>query len=129
MLKPRKILRWSLIGVAALVGLVVAVPLFAALYGISVSAAPWRSSIAQAATQALGREVTLEGPLQLIVSLQPTLTVGGIRVANPPGFSAPEFAALGRARLRLELLPLLHRELRVMEVSAEDVCLRLEQVP
>lgn len=128
MLKPRKLLRWSLYGVAALVGLVIAVPLFAALYGISVSAAPWRSSIAQAATRALGREVTLEGPLQLIVSLQPTLTVGGIRLANPPGFSVAEFAALGRARLRLELLPLLHRELRVMEVSAEDVRLRLEQL-
>ncbi len=127
-MKPRKILRWSLFGVAALVGLVIAVPLFAALFGISVSAAPWRSSIAQAARQALGREVTLEGPLQLIVSLQPTLTVGGIRIANPPGYSAPEFAALGAARLRLELLPLLHREVRVMEVSAEDVRLRLEQL-
>lgn len=105
----------------------IAVPLIVALLGISISAAPWRGSIAQAASQALGRTVSLEGPLELIPTLRPTLTVGGIRVMNPSGFSAPEFASLGAARLRLELVPLLSGHIQVVEVTAEDVKLRLEK--
>ena len=120
-------MRWTLVSLAT----VIAVPVLAALVigvlGISVSAAPWRGPIAQAATQALGRQVTLQGPLELIPTLRPTLTVGGIRIANPPGFSAPEFASLGRARMRLELLPLLRNEIRIVELDAEDVRVRLEQ--
>ena len=120
-------MRWSLAGAAALLLLLPATLLIIALFEISVSAGPWRGSIAQVASQVLGRAVTLEGPLQLIPSLRPMLTVGGIRVANPSGFTAPEFASLGRARLRLELLPLLRNEIRVVEVTAEDVRLRLER--
>ena len=123
----RRAVRWTLVSLAT----VIAVPVLAALVigvlGISVSAAPWRGPIAQAATQALGRQVTLQGPLELIPTLRPTLTVGGIRIANPPGFSAPEFASLGKARMRLELLPLLRNEIRIVELDAEDVRVRLEQ--
>ena len=97
------------------------------VFGISISAAPWRASIAQAASQALGRPVTLEGPLELIPTLRPTLKVGGVRIDSPPGFSAPQFASLGQARLRLELLPLLRNEIRVVKVEAEDVRVRLEE--
>jgi uncharacterized protein involved in outer membrane biogenesis len=129
MVKPRKVLRWSLTGVGALLVVLVALPLLAALIGITISAAPWRASIAQAATDALGRAVTLEGPLELHLSLRPWLRVGGIRIANPPGFGAPDFASLGAAKLRLELRPLLRYQLRVMEVSADDVRVRLEKLP
>src|SRR5262249_38217583 len=68
-----------------------------------------------------------EGPLALIPTLRPTLRVGGVRIANPPGFSGPQFASLGQARLRLELLPLLRSEIRVVKVEAEDVRVRLEE--
>ena len=128
MVKPRKALRWSLIGAGALVVLFIALPLLAALIGITISAAPWRASIAQAATDALGRAVTLEGPLELHLSLRPSLRVGGIRIANPPGFGTADFASLGAAQLRLELRPLLRHQLRIMEVSAEDVRVRLEKL-
>ena len=122
-----KVLRWTALSLAVLLGLLIGVPLIVALLGISISAAPWRGSIADTASQTLGRTVSLEGPLELIPTLRPTLTVGGIRVANPPGFSAPEFASLGQARLRLELLPLLSGHIQVVEVTAEDVRLRLEK--
>jgi uncharacterized protein involved in outer membrane biogenesis len=115
------------LSIAALTAMLVLATVAVSALGISLSAAHWRGPIAKAATQALGRQVTLEGPLALIPTLRPTLTVGGIRVANPPGFSAPEFASLGAAHLRLELLPLLRNEIRVVEVDAEDVRVRLEQ--
>jgi AsmA family protein len=123
----RRGLRWTLISLAALAAILVLAGLAVGALGIGISAAHWRGPIANAATQALGRQVILDGPLEMIPTLRPTLTVGGIRFANPPGFSAPEFASLGRARMRIELLPLLHNEIRIVELDAEDVRLRLEQ--
>ena len=123
----RRTLRWTLISLAAVIALPLLTGLVVGGLGISISAGHWRGPIAHAISQALGRQVTLEGPLVLIPTLRPTLIVGGIRVANPPGFSAPEFASLGKARMRLELLPLLRNEIRVVEMDAEDVRARLEQ--
>ncbi len=123
----RPAVRWTLISLAAVVAVPVLSGLVVGVLGISISAAPWRGPIGQAASLALGRQVTLQGPLELIPTIRPTLTVGGIRVANPPGFSAPEFASLGRARMRLELLPLLRNEIRIVEMDADDVRVRLEQ--
>ncbi len=120
-------MRWTLISLAAVVAVPMLTGLVIGVLGISISAAPWRGAIAQAASQALGRQVTLQGPLALIPTIRPTLTVGGIRIANPPGFSTPEFASLGRARMRLELLPLLRNEIRIVDIDAEDVRVRLEQ--
>ncbi len=119
-------MRWTVLSLAALTAMLVLTVVLVSALGISVTAARWRGPIAHAATQALGRQVTLEGPLTLIPTLRPTLTVGGVRVANPPGFSAPEFARLGAAHIRLELLPLLRNEIRIVEVDAEDVRIRLE---
>ena len=94
---------------------------------VSLSAGPWRDRIAQSASEALGRKVTLEGPLEMALSLRPVLRVGGIRIASPPGFSNPEFAYLGEARLQVDLMGLLRNELRVRELSAENVRAQLER--
>jgi AsmA family protein len=123
----RRAVRWTLVSLAAVVAVPALTGLVISVLGISISAAPWRGAIAQAASEALGRQVTLQGPLELIPTLRPTLTVGGIRIANPPGFSTPEFASLGRAHMRLELLPLLRNEIRIVDIDAEDVRVRLEQ--
>jgi hypothetical protein len=93
---------------------------------ISISAGPWRGTIARAATEALGREVTLEGPLEFVPSLSPRLKVGGIRIANPPGFTTPELASLGDARLWVDAKALLQRRVYVREITAENVRVYLE---
>ena len=124
----RRVLRWTGISLAVLLAIPLVVVAAVSWFGIPVNGAHWRAPIAQTATAALGRQVSLEGPLVMIVALRPTLTVGGIRIANPPGFSTPEFASLGTARMRLELLPLLRNELRIVEITAEEVHVHLEQL-
>src|SRR5689334_7544254 len=123
----RKILRRSLLGCVALLVLLLVTLVAAAVLGISINAAPWRQSIASKASALIGRPVTLEGPLRLTIGLRPELTVGGIAVANPPGFSAPQLATLGRAHMLVELWPLLRDEISVLTVEAEDVHVRLEE--
>ncbi|MCW5622220.1 MAG: AsmA family protein [Burkholderiales bacterium] len=122
----RRALRWSLIAIALLIALPIVAAVFIASFEISLSAGPWRDRLGEAASKALGRRVTLEGPLELVPSLRPLLKVGGIRIANPPGFSSAEFAYLGEARLHVDLAALLREEIRVHELSAENVHVQLE---
>ena len=123
---PRQLLRRSLLSIGAVVLLVVVAPLLAVAIGITVDAGPWRAQAAEAMASALHRKVSFDGPAEIHLSLQPSLHVGGIRIGNPPGFGATEFASLGDARFALDLMPLLRYQVSVHEVSARDVKVRLE---
>jgi AsmA protein len=66
--------------------------------------------IAAAVKQATGRELTLQGRIELGLSLQPTLIVRDLSLANPPGFSRPQMATVDEMDLKLAAIPLLsHR--------------------
>jgi len=93
---------------------------------IPLSAGGFRDEIGAAASEALGRRVALEGPLVLVPGVKPKLAIGGIRIANPPGFSLPDFATLGDARLQVDLVPLLRGHVRILGLEAENVRARLE---
>jgi uncharacterized protein involved in outer membrane biogenesis len=123
----RKTLKWTLIGIGSLVGLGVVISVLVVALGITISAAPWRERIAAEASQILGLPVTLEGPLELIPTLRPSLRIGGVHIANPPGFSQPEFASLGEAHLKIDLPAALRGEVVIDEIGAEEVHARLEK--
>lgn len=122
-----KILKWTLIGLGSLLALVVGAAALVGALGVTISAAPWRDRIAAEASRALGRPVRLAGPLELVPALRPSLRVGGLHIANPPGFSRPEFASLGEARLQLDLPAALHGQIVVHEIGANEVHARLEK--
>lgn len=72
-----------------------------------------------------GRELQVDGPLQISVFPWLGFEIGGARLANAPGFGEQPFVAIDRAQLRARLLPLLRREivldtvvLRGLEVNA-----------
>lgn len=125
----RKTLRRTLLSVVAVLAAIVVAPLAAVAIGITVDAGPWRGQAAQAIATALGREVAFDGPAEITLSLNPSLHVGGLHIRNPAGFDNPEFASLGDARLALDLMPLLRYQVRVREISARDVKVRLEAKP
>ncbi|HTO49078.1 MAG TPA: AsmA family protein [Burkholderiales bacterium] len=120
--------RWLIAG-AALVAAPLAVLLVIAAFGVPVSAAPWRDRIGAVASAALGREVTLEGPLELVLGLRTRLSIGGVRIANPPGFATPAFAELGAAHAEVDLWPVLRGRLRIRTLDAENVKVWLERSP
>ena len=66
-----KIVKWTLIGLGSLLALLVVASALVVALGITISAAPWRERIAAEASQALGRPVRLEGPLELVPTLRP----------------------------------------------------------
>ena len=116
---------------AALVGLPIAALLGAAvvlvLFDVAIDMARWRDAITTRATASLGRPVALDGALELVLGRETRLRVGGVRILNPPGFAATEFAALGDARARVDLFAALRGELHVLSFEAADGRVRLER--
>jgi uncharacterized protein involved in outer membrane biogenesis len=119
--------RWILGAAAALVVLPLAAAVVAVLVGVSIDASRWRGAIAERASAALGRPVLLEGPLEIVLARESALRVGGIRILNPAGFSAPTFATLGEARVRVGLGALFDGRLDVRTLEVTDARVYLER--
>src|SRR6185295_10170203 len=99
--RPLRIGLWSFAGLIGV--LIVAVTVIA----ISFDPNSLKPRVEAAVKQATGRDLTLLGNISLGLSLQPTLVVQGVSLANPPGFSRPQMATLEQLDLRLALIPLL----------------------
>ncbi len=102
--KPARIVLWSLASVVAVIiigGVVLA---------LSFDPNSFKPRVIAAVRQATGRDLVLQGPINLGLSLQPTLVVRGASLSNPPGFSRPQMVTLEELDLKLALIPLLsHR--------------------
>jgi uncharacterized protein involved in outer membrane biogenesis len=118
----RRLLVWTAWTLATLIVVVVAGFLYVTFVGISVDASFLRGTIAQTFSDNIGRPVRFEGPMEMEISAKPKLRVGGLHIANAPGFGAGDFASLGEARLALDLWPLLFkRKLHIDELAGSDV--------
>jgi AsmA protein len=82
--------------------------------------------ITAAAEQALGRDLVLRGPIHIALSLAPALDAEDIHLANPPGFSRPDFATLGHVRAELALWPLLRGRVEIARLVLVDPDVMLE---
>ena len=103
--------------IGKVIGIIVAVLVViiggGAAYLTSLDVDEYRSGIAQAAQDATGRVLKLEGPLSLAVSLTPTVSGEGISLANAPWGSRPQMMTLRRFEVQLQLLPLLFGDVQV----------------
>ncbi len=120
---------WRRIAVAlATLGCLALVALAAAFAaGLSLDLSRWRDAAAQRASAALGRPVVVHGAVQLSLGRPLRLRIGDLRISNPPGFSAAEFAAVGEATVRVDPFDALRGRLRLRGIEARDVELRLER--
>ncbi len=123
----RRLALWLLWGLAAFVVALLLVFVYVTFVGITVDASILRARVAQAFSDSIGRSVRLEGAMEIELSATPKLKVGGLHVANAPGFGTEDFASLGEARLALDLWPLLfNKRLHIDELAGNDVQIRLQ---
>lgn len=117
-----KLLKVIGIVIGALVVLAVAV-----VVGITMLVDPndYKDQIAAAVGNATGRELTLEGDLELDVFPTLRISVGRAALSNAEGFGEQPFAQIGGAGLSLELLPLLSRRIEISEATLEGLVLNL----
>jgi len=67
-----------------------------------------RGPLARYASERLGREVRIDGPLEVhLFSFTPRASVSGLRLTNPSWVGAPFAADIGRLSISVHLLPLL----------------------
>ncbi len=78
----------------------------------------YRDEIAARASTGLGREVQLQGPIELKLFPWLALDLQDVIVGNPPDFGdAPELARIGTATASVRLWPLLRGELEIGTVT------------
>ena len=123
----RRLLLWTAGTLVALILIVVLGFLYVTFVGVSVDASFLRATIAQTFSDAIGRPVSFEGPMEMEISARPKLRIGGLHIANAPGFGGGDLASLGEARLAVDLWPLLFkRKVHIDELAGSDVRTHLQ---
>jgi len=87
----------------------------------------YRDEIRQAVQRETGRELRIDGDLELSLFPWIGLGVGGLQLGNAPGFGEQPFAAVREAQIRVQLLPLLSRELRIDTIRLDGLSLALQR--
>lgn len=85
----------------------------------------FKGRIAKVVQDSTSRELLLPGDIKLSVFPWVALEFGPASLGNPPGFAAEPFLAVKRVDLRVQLLPLLRRQLRIGRITVEGLDLRL----
>ncbi|WP_300378934.1 AsmA family protein [Henriciella sp.] len=111
-----------LISAVTVVGIVL---ILLAVLPFLIPSSVYRAKIEEAATSALGREVSVGGAAR--ISLLPTISasVENVSVANPEGFEEPYMIEAGVLRGSVRIWPLLSRRVEVSELSFENASVSL----
>ena len=74
-----------------------------------------------------GRQLTIDGPITLRLSLRPVIVLHQLSLANPPGFADANLVTLDRVEAQLALLPLLSHRIDVLHLHLVDPRMVLER--
>src|SRR5262245_20342335 len=85
----------------------------------------YKDQITAAVQNATGRQLTLDGDLELAVFPTIRIAVGGATLSNAPGFGDEPMARIGSATLSLALLPLLAKRIEISQARLEGLELNL----
>lgn len=98
-----------------------------ALLPLLIDPNAYKSQIAKAVEKHSGRELTIEGDLDL--SLFPWIGVqtGPLKLGNAPGFGAEPFAAIAEADVKVKLIPLLTKKIEINRIVLKGLQLNLEK--
>src|SRR5665213_2952700 len=111
-----RIVRIVAIATAALVALLVVGAVALLLF---VDPNQYRGDIERLAREHTGRELTLQGKLELKFFPRLALAVHAVRVGNPPGFGSQPFLTVQTASIGVKLLPLLRKRLEVTRIVVD----------
>ena len=100
-------------GLYTLAGLILVLVLLVAGVVLFVDPNDYRASIEQAASENLGRQVQISGPMSLSFYPWIGLEVQDVSVANAQGFAPETMLAVQKAGFKVKLLPLLSRKVQI----------------
>lgn len=121
MRKVGKIALWSAVAVVAVLIAIVGIFL------ITFDPNDYRAWVEKKVSHAVGRDIRIAGGLELVLSLTPTLEVDDVSIGNPAWASRPIMASVDRLAVTVQILPLLHGELRIDSIRLSGVDVFLER--
>ncbi|MDR3428302.1 AsmA family protein [Silvimonas sp.] len=101
-----------------------------ALFALALYLFQWnmlRGPIARQVSQKLGREFVIKGDLHVHLSMQPTITVEDLQLANASWSTTPVMATVRKLEFDLPLRPLWHRQVELPRVVITEPNVLLEQ--
>ena len=119
-----KVLKWLIGGLLVLV-LLVGVGAAALVYLVDWN--DFRDTIQNQTKKHTGRDLTIAGDLKPSVFPWVGVSIGDISLANAEGFGEVPFAKMGSADVKVELLPLLKKEVNVRTVELQGLTLDLQR--
>lgn len=119
-----KVLKWLVGGLCVLV-LLVGVGMAALVYLVDWN--DFRDTIQNQTKKHTGRDLTIAGDLNPSVFPWVGVSIGDISLANAEGFGTSPFAKMGSADVKVELLPLLKKEVNVRTVELQGLTLDLQR--
>jgi AsmA protein len=117
-----RMLKWIGIVVGAIVVLIVAALV---AVGMLVDPNDYKDQITAAVARSTGRQLTLDGNLDLALFPSIRIAAGGASLSNAPGFGAAPMAKIGSAELKVGLLPLLTGRVEIGEATLHGLELNL----
>ena len=114
MTRAPKIIAWTIAGIVAVFVLA------AIAFRLFFDPNDFREDIATAVKESTGRELVIEGDIELKIFPWLAIDIGRTTLGNAPGFGDEPFAEIERASLSVRLLPLLLRQEATIGSAAVD---------
>lgn len=80
----------------------------------------YKGTLEKQFTELMGREISIKGDSELNVSLSPHLLLRDVYLKNAPWGSQPDMLSIGKAELKVELIPLLFNKIAIRQLSFQD---------
>ena len=120
--------RSSMLKIAAVVTAVPVIALLGlVLYLQFADLSGWRDTVAEKASQSLGRKITIAGEFKPEIGLTTRLTAGDITLANPGWSDDPTMASVRRLTVELRLLSLVSGPLTFHDIEIDGARILLEK--
>jgi len=119
-----KVLKWLIVSMFVVV-LLIGVAAAALVYLVDWN--DFRDTVQTQAKKHTGRDLTIAGDLKPSVFPWVGVSIGDIALANAEGFGETPFARMGSADVKVELLPLLKKEVNVRTVELQGLTLDLQR--
>jgi uncharacterized protein involved in outer membrane biogenesis len=125
-LKP---IRWLLFGAAGFAGLLLLLLVIVSFFRIPINLEGQKGFIESIASEAIDRQFSINGKIQVTTSLWPVFIIEDVHVKNPENFADGDFARLQSARIQVGLVRLLLGRIRVkdFEVTGLELFLRADK--
>ncbi|CAA6803928.1 MAG: AsmA family protein [uncultured Thiotrichaceae bacterium] len=119
-----KIIKWLLI---SLFFVIVLVGAGAAFLISNFDANQYKDQITSAVKKQTGRDIAIDGELELSVYPDISLALGKTTLSNAEGFAGKHFAQVESANVSVELLPLLKKQVTIDEIRLNGLDLNLHR--